>query len=361
MMNLHIGHWSDVGLQRENNEDSYLILTPPAVAGDIQSVIVVADGMGGHRAGDVASRLLVDSIAEQFSSSDYDSLVAYSPAHPDYYVVVLKEILESANQRLYQAASTSSELSGMGTTATMLLFANDHVFWGHVGDSRAYLIRDNQLQQITQDHTWVDEQIRAGVMTPKQAARHPRRQALTQSMGGSPLVKVDRGMLALRPDDQLLLCSDGLSGVVSNSELHAVLLSGRSPQVICQHLVTLANEHGGPDNVTVLLAKVTEEPVGPPLGIEDGTVVGPLAELPLDQDSELDTLILERRSGLARRRRRMLSYFFKVATLFAGCVISGGLMPLLLTMYEMHEVTFAIAGVALFVFGALVGGWLVGS
>ena len=355
---LHIGHCGDVGQQRELNEDSYLILTAPAIAPEIDALLVVADGMGGHRAGDVASRTLVEMLDGLFTSSAYQQRVAYSPQHADYYVVVLKEVLEQANEQIYNLSASHPELSGMGTTATVALLTEGRLFWGHVGDSRAYLLRNGSLQRLTHDHTWVAEQVSAGQMTPEEAARHPRRNVLTQSLGNSLLVRVERGVQPVQPGDLLLLCSDGLTGMVSNAEMQEILLAESDPQTACDQLVALANQRGGPDNITALVTRLTAD--GPRSNIVGGRVLGPAQHRAAAQPLLTNTFKLKR----GRRRQWVgsggcLARWFGVAlVLLLGALLSGigtllaGLLP-----FPTGLPVMAFVAVVTFVLGALLG-WL---
>jgi protein phosphatase len=354
-LNVLIGHYGHSGQKRDHNEDSYLVLTAPAIAPELDTLLVVADGMGGHRAGDVASRMLVELLIEQFSSSAYRQRVAYSPEHPDYYIVVLKDALEWANERLYHTAAAHSHLSGMGTTATVLLFVDHHVFWGHIGDSRAYLLRDHRLRQLTHDHTWVSSQVSAGLLSEEEACTHPRRNVLTQSLGGSPLIRVDRGMSVVRPGDKFLICSDGLSGLVSDAELQSALLTERSPQTTCQHLGHMANQRGGPDNITVLIGQLTQEPVQPPQHMESGCLIGPVEAKSDNQSSDIDTLKLP--SQKKPRLSALSKQLGKWILLFMVALFVGGSMLWVGSSCSSPLMWAAVAGEVIFVIGALLG-WL---
>jgi serine/threonine protein phosphatase PrpC len=354
---LHLGHCSDPGRQRELNEDSYLILTAPVIASEIDALLAVADGMGGHRAGDVASRTLIDMLEDLFTSSAYQQYVAYNPQHPDYYVVVLKEVLEEINERLHRFSAGRPELEGMGTTATVALLARGYLFWGHAGDSRAYLLHDGSFQRLTHDHTWVAEQVEAGHMTPQEAAQHPRRNALTQSLGNSFLVRVERGMQPVQPGDLLLLCSDGLSTVVSDVEVREILLAEPNPQRACERLVTAANQRGGPDNITVLVARLTSH--GPGGNVIGGRVRGP-AQSGVTVQAQIDTLKMKRsqRQRLIRTGRRLARPLGVTLVLLLGALFSGtGMLLAELIPILPRELVIMIAAVIVFVLGVLLG-WL---
>jgi len=353
---LYIGHCGDSGRQRELNEDSYLVLTKPTIAPEIDALFAVADGMGGHQAGDVASRMLVETLDNLFTSSVYKQNVAYNPQHNDYYVVVLKEVLEQANGQIYNLSASNPKLSGMGTTATVVLLARGYIYWGHAGDSRAYLLHKGGLQRLTNDHTWVAEQVEAGQMTLEEANRHPRRNVLTQSLGNSLLIRVERGMHPVQSGDLVLLSSDGLSSVVSDVEIKEILLAEIEPQAACESLVTLANQRGGPDNITVLAARMTDGGSGS--NIAGGRVVGPAQRnvtRPL-----ADTLKL-RRSRRAIGRIRLARWFATMLILLFGALVSG-LVALLAGILSLPTrlSLIALVVVAAFVLGALLG-WLLRS
>lgn len=355
-LGLYIGHRGDAGQSREINEDSYLILTPPALAPEIDALLVVADGMGGHWAGDVASHTLATSLEALFTSADYQQHVAYGSQHADYYVVVLKEVLERVNEQLYSLAASRPELAGMGTTATVVLLAGGYLFWGHAGDSRAYLMRNGALQRLTRDHTWVAEQVEAGRMLPEEAANHPRRNVLTQSLGNSLLVRVERGMQPVQPGDMIFLCSDGLSGVVSEAEIQQMLLADQDVQAVCERLVTLANQRGGPDNITVLLARLTAN--GPGSNVAGGHVRGPVQPSPPARPLA-DTLKAKRRKSRQDMSLRWLVRWIGVTlVLLLGALFSGMgalLVALLTSWIPFFPPTFV--AVITFVVGALLG-WL---
>jgi protein phosphatase len=322
----------------------------------MDGLVAVADGMGGHQAGDVASHMLVETLEALFSSSAYQRGVAYSPQHPDYCIVVLKEVLEQVNESIYDRSTRRRDLHGMGTTATVALLTGWRLFLGHVGDTRAYLLRDGALQCLTQDHTWVAEQVRAGQMTWDEAAQHPRRNELVQSLGNSPLVRVQRVAEPVLPEDLLLICSDGLHGVVSEAEIGEALTHNPDPQEACHRLVALANQRGGPDNITAVAVRVATG--GPHSNIAGGRVLGPLQQQTAEQ-SLTDTLKLKRNrhpgQGLVKRLARTLAV---AAVLLFGASLSGlaASYVKLISSPSMLPMTAAVA-VGTFSLGALIG-WL---
>ena len=231
---------SDIGRVRAENQDSCGEFEGPSGA----RMMAVADGMGGHRGGATASRITIEALGEVFTRT------------PEPAAETLREAFESANARVHQAAQGRPELRGMGTTCVALVFAADGAAWvAHVGDSRAYLLRDGCVTPLTADHSTVAELVRLGNITLEEAAVHPRRNEILRSIGAEPSVQVDVAPIDVRPGDQYLLCSDGLSGLVSDPEMGAVLLR-ESPENATRILVDLANERGGPDNVTVMVTAV---------------------------------------------------------------------------------------------------------
>lgn len=272
---MRIGHATHPGRVRDLNEDGYLVLAPPAISAELTALLVVADGMGGHQAGDVASSAVVQILNELFSSTTYQQQVGYSLERDDYYVVVLKEVLEQINDRLYNMQAGRPELRGMGTTGSLALLVDQHLYIGHVGDSRIYRLHGGELQHLTNDHSWVAEQVAAGAMTPQQAASHPKRNLLTRCLGNGPVLRVERTVHQIQLGDVLLLCSDGLTGVVQDGEIGQMLAQYANPQDTCQALVDMANQRGGPDNITVLIAQVAE---GAGTDLPGGRAYGPRRE-----------------------------------------------------------------------------------
>lgn len=254
-LSLMIGHASHTGMVREINEDSYLVLTKPATEQNVDALLLVADGVGGANAGEVASGLLVESFWHWFTCGDYADSVHYSSHRPDYFIAVLKDLIESVNNRLYQLSFSDPELAKMGTTGTVGLIKNNRLFVGHVGDTRAYLLRGGHLSRITEDHSWVAEEVAAGRLTPAQAQHHPKRNLVSRVLGNSSLLRVDREEYELLPGDQILIATDGLTGAVNDNEIHHYMTTQPTPQAACNALVALANARGGDDNITVLIAQ----------------------------------------------------------------------------------------------------------
>lgn len=254
-MGFQLGHLTDQGRVRTLNEDSYLVLTQPHLPPNISLLMVVADGMGGHQAGDVASGQVVATLDRFFSTGQFQQLVDYNPERSDYYAAVLKDVLEAINDHLVNLSS-SPGLAGMGTTATVALLSGNQLFIGHVGDSRAYILRNGILQQITQDHSWVADQVASGAMTAGEAYHHPKKNLLLRALGNNLVVRVDRLIQDVYPSDTLILCSDGLTNKISEAELAHLIVSHTQPQAACQQLIDLANSRGGEDNITLIVARL---------------------------------------------------------------------------------------------------------
>ena len=231
---------SDVGRMRSGNEDSYFCG---------QTVFAVADGLGGHQGGEVASATAVEPLARLDGRGFPD---------PGEAAEALATAIREANQAILDRAAGDPALYGMGTTVTAAAVAGDgHIQLAHVGDSRAYLLRDGALDQLTNDHTVVGELVRRGRLTSEQAAIHPERSILTRAVGLDPRVPVDLpDPLELRSGDQLLLCSDGLTEAVGGDRIAALLSAAPDGHAACRSLIDAANGAGGPDNITVVLIRV---------------------------------------------------------------------------------------------------------
>jgi len=231
---------------------------------DDRSLLIVADGMGGHAAGEVASRLAVESIERHISGSDprKEPTVPASFRSPSVDEASLpapaRRVLNAirlANQEIVRSVRKDSSMRGMGTTVVIAYIHGTRAFIGSVGDSRAYLVRDRDLRQLTSDHTLVNEQVRAGALSTQEARRHPARNILTRAVGSQEDVEPDLVEQDLRAGDLLLLCSDGLTTMVEDADiLKTVLAHDDDPKAACGALIDLANEHGGDDNVTVVMA-----------------------------------------------------------------------------------------------------------
>ena len=230
---------TDVGRTRSGNEDSYF---------RGRTVFAVADGLGGHQGGEVASAAAVEPLA---------ALDGRQFATPAEAAEALAGAITEANSAIGDQAAGNPSLWGMGTTVTAAALAGDHLQLAHVGDSRAYLLRDGSFDQLTTDHTVVGELVRRGRLTPAQAAIHPERSILTRAVGLDPRIPVDTpDPVDLRPGDQILLCSDGLTEAVPDPDIADVLSGEPDGDAACRTLIGTANDNGGPDNITVVLLRV---------------------------------------------------------------------------------------------------------
>lgn len=245
---------SDPGLRRASNEDSYC--TRPDLG-----LYIVADGMGGHVAGEVASRVAVEAIevfVQETASVDPNRTWPF-PFEPDLSLEAnrLKAAFRLANRRIASTIADSHDLRGMATTASALLSGPEGACVAHVGDSRVYVLRDGRLEQITHDHSWVEEQVRAGAMSPTAARQHPWRNVVTRALAGGEDPEVDVTQVHPARAERYLLCSDGLFSVVPDDRI-ATILSDRSASLdeVTRRLVQAANEAGGPDNITALVLEV---------------------------------------------------------------------------------------------------------
>ncbi len=245
---------SDPGLRRTSNEDSYS--TRPDVG-----LFVVADGMGGHVAGEVASRVAVEAIEafiEETAGADKNRTWPF-PFDPALSLEAnrLKAAFRLANRRIASAIADSQDLRGMATTASAVLMGKASASVGHVGDSRVYVLRHGTLAQITHDHSWVEEQVRAGTLTPSAARQHPWRNVVTRALSGGEDPEVDVTEVTPAIGERYLLCSDGLFGVVADDRIAEILgQSVVSLESICQGLIEAANKAGGPDNITALVLEI---------------------------------------------------------------------------------------------------------
>jgi serine/threonine protein phosphatase PrpC len=300
---LRAGSASDAGMVRSSNQDAVLVEV---------TAFAVADGMGGHAGGEIASAAAVESLRH--------SLATTSTAEG------LLEALREANRAVSAAGADDPDLAGMGTTAVVAVLvgteAGDRLLVANVGDSRAYLFHDGILRQVTDDHSMVGELLREGAITEEEAAHHPQRHVITRVLGTSPEVDVDLFELRLDEGDRVVLCSDGLSNEVSDEEIVRVLRTTRDPTAAAEDLVRRANAHGGNDNVSVVVvdAIIAEQVTGP-------TAIG-VAARPVYRDT---TPVIEKgdESWFARRRRlgmrraltaRVVLFILLVAGVVVGAV-----------------------------------------
>jgi protein phosphatase len=243
---------SDVGKKRKGNEDS-LHLNPE------QRLFVVADGMGGHAAGEIASKVAVDAINEFVCLTGGDEEITWPfglDENISYDGNRLKTAIRHANRKVLEATKEKTEYEGMATTVAAVLVDGDVANIGHVGDSRIYLLSGDEFTQLTSDHSWVNEQIQSGVISADQARGHPLRNVVTRALGGRTDLAVDMQTRKMQEGDLLLICSDGLTTMVSDEDIERVLREAEGDvEKGASDLVAAANERGGEDNITVVLLK----------------------------------------------------------------------------------------------------------
>jgi len=246
---------TDVGRKRRGNEDSYIVNR------DL-GLYVVADGMGGHAAGEVASRVAVETIEEFIRQTRSDREITW-PFEIDEAITLdanrLKTAIRIANRKVIKLPEERHEFQGMATTVVALLYSGETVYLGHVGDSRAYRLRGGELVQLTSDHSWVNEQVQSGMISQTQARTHPLRNVVTRAIGSRWDLQVDILDDTPRVGDLYILCSDGLSTMVDDEEIKRVLLSATAePVPVCDQLIARANDAGGEDNITIIVIRCVE-------------------------------------------------------------------------------------------------------
>ncbi len=242
-MDLTVAARTDVGMIRSGNEDSFF-----AHATRERGIFIVADGMGGHAAGEVASEMTVQIISREL----HDLRDADGSAEER-----VSDSIRLANRAVYERTMQESDKQGMGTTASVLLVSGNRYLIGQVGDSRIYLLRDGALKQLTKDHSYVQEQVDAGLLTPEQARYHPYSNVITRCVGASDAVDPDTYSGDLKPGDTFLVASDGLTGMVDDRRLQQLLLSRASAGRVVDALIAEANYRGGLDNITAIVVQIT--------------------------------------------------------------------------------------------------------
>jgi PPM family protein phosphatase len=237
---IEYGARSDQGMVRSSNEDSF-------IANSESKIFLVADGMGGHAAGEIASQITASTVNELLSKESLESNVEN----------VLYLAVQEANTRVYETQKLKSEYRGMGSTLTVLIVRDDRYFLAQVGDSRAYLFRKNTLSQLSRDHSLVWPLYEKGLLTKEALSRHPRKNLITRSIGTHTEIEVDLQSGAIFEGDVFLLCTDGLTDVLMDKDIQQILSAGgKNPQEICERFIQAANSGGGPDNVTAVMVGI---------------------------------------------------------------------------------------------------------
>ena len=249
MSKLEIIGISDPGVSRDRNEDAYILLADKGIA-------ILADGMGGHQAGEVASAMAVDIIGRHLHAALCLAPAAGSLDATPVEVHALHAAVQLANHAIFEAAQSKPEYNGMGTTIVIAVFQANVLYVAHVGDSRLYRFRAGVLQQITEDHSMVQELLKRGLISPEEARTSANKNLVTRALGVDPSVTADINIQTFLKDDLYLLCSDGLSDVLADTDIERVMQQyGKNPQETSQLMVKEANARGGPDNITVILAR----------------------------------------------------------------------------------------------------------
>lgn len=256
---LDVGYATDVGHIRKRNEDSYAIHLPPKEddgTSRLRGMLLVADGMGGERGGDRASQLAAEGLHQCFVSGLYRTWP--EAEEPDWPAPVLRRAIQEVNDEIYRLGERDPQLQGLGTTVVLTLMTTEHMIIAHVGDSRCYRVRGQSIEQLTVDHTWVERQVSAGLLSPEAARQHPNRNILLRSLGDPSPPGGDVRIEALHDGDVYVLCSDGLTGGVSDQEILEFVLREPEPQRLAHELVNQANIKDGSDNITVVIGRCRE-------------------------------------------------------------------------------------------------------
>ena len=257
MMRVVVGRLTDIGMLREENQDHLGDFEPQDSSPTLGRLLVVADGVGGHRGGRVASEMAVDALSDAYFGVDPDDTLpaGAAPRIEDR----LARSFRKANDKIFLQAQRDPSLHGMASTCTALVLYAGYAFVAHLGDSRAYLVRDGRIRQLTTDHSLVQERIDAGLLTPEEARTHADRNIITRSLGFEPDIEPEilEPPIAIRTGDRYVLTTDGLHGVISDVEI-AETVQRFDPPEACRRLVEAANASGGPDNITVQVVRVDE-------------------------------------------------------------------------------------------------------
>jgi len=241
---LKYGFKTDRGLRRELNEDNCNVLVGYS---GVPVCFVIADGMGGHKSGEIASKKAVDSVCSRLLETNWEI---------EDISDLLKNIICSVNKELYDFSLLNEATQGMGTTLTVSVFKNGKLYIGHVGDSRVYLIRAKTIEKLTWDHSYIEELVKNGSITKDEAVNHPKKNVITRAVGYESALQVDTYEIDIKENDEVLLCTDGLTNMLSEDEILEILTKEKNPQTACDTLVENANNKGGEDNITVIIGRI---------------------------------------------------------------------------------------------------------
>jgi protein phosphatase len=238
---------SNTGLIRTVNEDSFFVNTDYE---NLPDIFIIADGMGGHNAGEIASKTAAEFTGEVLVNTP-GALI-----DEDNIETNIIEAMEKANQKVFEMSKSKSENSGMGTTLIVSILLGKKLYIGHIGDSRVYLIRDNKINKITSDHSLVEELLRSGTLTKEEAENHPKKNIITRAIGCSLVIDVDTYKQDVKEGDTILMCTDGLTNMVNESEIKNIIEKETDVDIASENLIKAANKNGGEDNITVILFKI---------------------------------------------------------------------------------------------------------
>ena len=252
-----IGAATDVGMKRKENQDFHAYFPPEEGYQNQKGLLIsLADGMGGHAGGATASRMAIEVLMQEYYKDISDSI-------PES----LKKSFLKANENVLAKSQTDPTCKGMGSTLTAVVLKNNRMYFAHVGDSRGYLIENNRITQFTEDHSYVASLLKAGVITPEEAEKHPESNVITRAIGIQADVQVDAPTTynTLKKGQYILLCCDGLWGQVPNDDILNTVHQYKEPDIICKNLVAMANQNGGPDNITVVITRIDKVEIIPRL------------------------------------------------------------------------------------------------
>ena len=235
---------TDLGSARANNEDSIFVSNEGV--GPLENLYIISDGMGGHNAGEVASGKAIEFFVEHIKTHEGNPT-------GDGILALMTEAVRYANSSVYSISCQNRSMSGMGTTFTVATFMGGRGYIAHLGDSRAYVVKRDGMRQITVDHTYVNDLVRASIISDEQARTHHLRNVITRALGSEPVCEVDAYSVDVEEGDRFLLCSDGLSTMLEDSQIEPVIAGGTDPEIIISRLINFANEKGGVDNISVIL------------------------------------------------------------------------------------------------------------
>lgn len=241
---MRYGIRTDRGLKRQLNEDNCNVLVGYP---GIPTCFVIADGMGGHKCGEVASKMAVDSVCNLLLKADWQQ---------ENISEMLSDIITRVNDEIYNFSILDEATQGMGTTLIITVLKNRKLYIGHVGDSRVYIIKEDSIEKITWDHSFIEELVKNGSITRDEAINHPKKNLITRAVGCEPELQVDTYELEVKEEYVVLLCTDGLTNMLSEDEIFEIINKNEEPQNACDTLVQNANNNGGEDNITVIVGKI---------------------------------------------------------------------------------------------------------